>query len=111
MTSYSKKYYEENKERLKERSCEKVLCDCGLYIQRCYLAKHRKTSKHFSLIYKDPNYTDDDKDRLLNIEEKKETSMSKVECDCGAMITKNFYQRHLKSDKHNLIMYKKTMKK
>jgi spore coat polysaccharide biosynthesis protein SpsF (cytidylyltransferase family) len=43
---YMKEYYLNNKEKHLKYMMEKVKCDCGDDISRCYLSKHKKTKIH-----------------------------------------------------------------
>lgn len=51
----SKKYIEAHKEERREYYCEKVKCECGSYIARKGMAKHRRTADHAYFI-KYPHY-------------------------------------------------------
>jgi hypothetical protein len=43
---YMKEYYLNNKEKHLKYMMEKVKCDCGDDISRCYLSKHKRTKIH-----------------------------------------------------------------
>jgi hypothetical protein len=45
LTKYQK-YYQANKSEIAERNKEKVKCECGKYITRNNIAKHKKTTTH-----------------------------------------------------------------
>jgi len=49
-----KKWYEKHKETIlknnRERLKERVLCDCGIYIDKRNIARHKLTKKHLSNI-------------------------------------------------------------
>lgn len=60
---YKKKYREEHKEKFKQKHVnyyqenkdkwnEKVMCECGIEIQRCSLLRHCKSKKHLQAIEK-----------------------------------------------------------
>lgn len=40
------KYYQANKSEVAERNKEKVKCECGTYITRNNMSKHKKTTIH-----------------------------------------------------------------
>jgi vacuolar-type H+-ATPase subunit I/STV1 len=49
---YKKKklnYYENNKEKLLEKSREKITCECGSIVRIYGLERHKKTSKHLKI--------------------------------------------------------------
>jgi hypothetical protein len=41
-----KRYREKNKEKINLRRLQKVECECGAFVSRTVLARHRKTQKH-----------------------------------------------------------------
>jgi len=43
---YSKQYREQHKDKIKEYISEKIQCECGCWIRRDSIPKHRKTQKH-----------------------------------------------------------------
>lgn len=43
---YNAKYYDKNKDKLKQKYCEKISCSCGSIVTRAAMAKHRQSSKH-----------------------------------------------------------------
>ena len=45
-----KQYYQANKERIKEKQKEKVTCECGCVVNKGILSRHKKTTKHTSLL-------------------------------------------------------------
>lgn len=49
-STYYKQWYEANKDHVHQRSCEKVLCDCGIAVSRSNLRKHKKTFKHQQIL-------------------------------------------------------------
>ena len=57
ISEYNKTYIQkpEVKERKKERSSEKIICECGCSIARYLLPKHRKTKIHLNLIEQQKN--------------------------------------------------------
>ena len=46
LKEYKKQYYQENK----ERTLEKVKCECGMSVGKSHLSKHQKTAKHLQLL-------------------------------------------------------------
>ena len=42
----SKQYYHDNKEFILKKNKEKIMCECGSYVCRVQLIRHRKTPKH-----------------------------------------------------------------
>ena len=48
---YSREYFMKNKERIKARMQEKVMCDiCGCTITRSHMVRHQKSNKCKSFI-------------------------------------------------------------
>ena len=47
---YLKEYYQDHKEQLKAKRSEKITCECGCIIARGDISKHKKTTKHISLM-------------------------------------------------------------
>ena len=45
-----KEYYEDNKEVIIEKHKEKIECECGSWISRGCIARHRKSQKHINLM-------------------------------------------------------------
>jgi len=43
-------YREKNKEKIKQYKNEKIKCECGLFIGRTSIARHRKSKKHLKLL-------------------------------------------------------------
>ena len=43
---YIKKYNEKNKEIINKKKTEKIECECGVFVCRAAIARHRKTNKH-----------------------------------------------------------------
>ena len=43
-----KKYYNKNLEKIKEKRKEKMICECGLEINKSSLSPHQKTKKHLN---------------------------------------------------------------
>ena len=41
-----KQYREKNKEKLKVKKCEKILCECGVQYTRSNKARHLQSMKH-----------------------------------------------------------------
>ena len=52
LDEYIKEYYEKNKEKISKKRKEKIKCECGVYIVRSVIAKHRRTKKHLNLLEK-----------------------------------------------------------
>lgn len=73
---YNEIYYENNKEKLKEKKKE-------------YYENNREHKKDYDKVYRENN-----KEAIL--EKKKE----KITCECGCIINKNTLVRHQKSNKH-----------
>lgn len=46
---YNKKYYQENKEKIRQKESEIITCECGCKITRNKLARHKKSLKHIKL--------------------------------------------------------------
>jgi hypothetical protein len=49
-SEYSKKYYEENKAKLREKAIQYDLCPLQCTVKHGNLAKHKQTKKHLKLI-------------------------------------------------------------
>ena len=45
---YIKQYDIDNAEKIKKYRAEKIQCECGRLISRCYISRHRKSKKHKS---------------------------------------------------------------
>lgn len=45
-----KNYYHNNKDKTKEQRTKKVVCECGAEVQHRELSRHKKTKKHNDLI-------------------------------------------------------------
>ena len=45
-----KKYNEDNAEKIKKRTSEKITCECGSKIRRDGIPRHIKSTKHFKLM-------------------------------------------------------------
>ena len=45
-----KEYREKNKEHFKEKNKEKITCECGDYITKCNMLRHKKSKKHIDLM-------------------------------------------------------------
>ena len=83
----TKKHYTKNKEKILEYQSTKITCECGMTIQRNYSAKHKRSEIHkVSLEHK--------------LNGNPPVIKIKVECECGQMITANYMKRHLKSAMH-----------
>jgi len=46
----SKNYYEKNKHNIIERAAEKVKCECGCFVSKRHIARHKKTNKHLQIM-------------------------------------------------------------
>jgi hypothetical protein len=44
--SKHQRFYQKNKEEIKEKNKEKIQCECGTFITRNNMAKHKKTQIH-----------------------------------------------------------------
>lgn len=47
---YAKEYKEKNKEKVDKYNCEKIICDCGGRFCRKHRAAHFKTIKHLKFV-------------------------------------------------------------
>lgn len=47
---YSKQYHQKNKEEIKNKKSEKIMCECGVSIRRDCLERHKTSNKHFDLM-------------------------------------------------------------
>ena len=45
-------YYQENKEDIRQKAKEKILCECGQEISRSGISKHKKTKIHLQIVNK-----------------------------------------------------------
>jgi hypothetical protein len=43
---YNKQYYIENREKILEYYSQKILCDCGCFVRRGGIARHKRSIKH-----------------------------------------------------------------
>ena len=43
---YKIKHYQQNKERISEKTKEKITCECGSCVRRCDITRHKRTNKH-----------------------------------------------------------------
>ncbi|ARF11755.1 hypothetical protein Klosneuvirus_2_191 [Klosneuvirus KNV1] len=102
-----KQYLEKNKDNINERrrkllsqnneqykkklakNNEKILCECGMKVNRNCMSRHKRTKKHLDII----NNTVNDKD--------------KIECECGCKIYKGTLNRHKRLAKHVKLMNEK----
>ena len=100
----SKKYYQENKEHVLDRvkehyknnkdkildyQKEKIICECGMKIQRNYSAKHKKTKIH-----------------KISLENKLKSApvQTKFTCECGREVGVSYEKRHMNSKIHRIAM-------
>jgi len=83
----TKERYVENKDKILAYQAEKILCECGVILQRNYMAKHKRTEIH-----------------RLSLENKLAGNPSqkvlKITCSCGHEVRSNFMKRHLGSQIH-----------
>ena len=49
---YTKKYEEENKQKIKERKCKKYKCDCGKILSKSNKSQHNKSKYHLDYLRK-----------------------------------------------------------
>jgi len=79
--------YVENKDKILAYQSEKILCECGVILQRNYMAKHKRTEIH-----------------RLSLENKLAENPSqevlKITCTCGHEVRSNYMKRHLASKIH-----------
>jgi len=86
-----------NKDVINEKQREKMICDCGLEINKSHKLRHIETEKHIELM-------------KLNDAERLEKLNEKTKCECGHLIT--VYRnadiiRHNKTNKHIELMKNK----
>jgi len=71
---------------------EPVICDCGLSIMRCHMARHKNTAKHAKQL------------EAVNIEEKPKEPIQIADtdkiCECGQVVSKANYARHIDGNRH-----------
>jgi len=71
---------------------EPVICDCGLSIMRCHMARHKNTAKHTKQL------------EAVNIEEKPKKPIQIADtdkiCECGQVVSKANYARHIDGNRH-----------
>ena len=83
----TKERYVENKDKILAYQSEKILCECGVILQRNYMAKHKRTEIH-----------------RLSLENKLSENPSqevlKITCICGHEVRSNYMKRHLGSKIH-----------
>jgi len=83
----TKERYVENKDKILAYQAEKILCECGVILQRNYMAKHKRTEIH-----------------RLSLENKLTGNPSqkvlKITRSCGHEVRSNFMKRHLGSQIH-----------
>jgi prophage antirepressor-like protein len=83
----TKERYLENKDKILAYQSEKISCECGVILQRNYMAKHKKTEIH-----------------RLSLENKLAGNPSqkvlKITCSCGHEVRSNYMKRHLGSKIH-----------
>jgi prophage antirepressor-like protein len=83
----TKERYVENKVKIRAYQSEKILCECGIKLQRNFMSKHKKTEIH-----------------RLSLENKLSGNPSpkvlKITCSCGHKVRSNYMKRHLLSKIH-----------
>ena len=83
----TKERYVENKDKILAYQAEKILCECGITLQRNFMSKHKKTEIH-----------------RLSLENKLSENPSqevlKITCSCGHEVKSNYMKRHLASKIH-----------
>ena len=83
----TKERYVENKDKILAYQAEKILCECGVILQRNYMAKHKRSEIH-----------------RLSLENKlagnPNQKVLKITCSCGHEVRSNFMKRHLASKIH-----------
>jgi prophage antirepressor-like protein len=83
----TKERYVENKDKILAYQAEKILCECGITLQRNFMAKHKRTEIH-----------------RLSLENKLAGNPSqevlKITCSCGHEVRSNYMKRHLGSKIH-----------
>lgn len=83
----TKERYVENKDKILAYQREKISCECGIILQRNYMAKHKRTEIH-----------------RLSLENKLSENPShkvlKISCSCGHEVRSNYMKRHLGSKIH-----------
>jgi len=47
---WEKRYRRDNKEQIRANKLEKIQCECGVFVVRCSIARHRKLQKHIKLM-------------------------------------------------------------
>lgn len=85
--SRQKKYYENHKEKIKERYSEIIKCECGVEVMKCNISKHKKSLKHLA---------------ALNINIKYPSDI--ICCDCGAIVNSSYYKKHMLTNKHSVCL-------
>jgi len=81
---YQKEYRENNLEKIKERKSIKVMCECGLEVNKDAIARHRKSQGHLDKING-------------NI---KNYAKEIIKCDCGGSYQLYRKKRHERTQKH-----------
>ena len=83
----TKERYAENKDKILAYQAEKIVCECGITLQRNYMAKHKRTEIH-----------------RLSLENKLKGNPTqkvlKITCGCGHEVRNNYMKRHLASQIH-----------
>ena len=51
---YNKNYYQENKEKVRERYQQNITCECGTEVRKYGLKEHKQSKKHIQLLNKKP---------------------------------------------------------
>ena len=123
---YNQQYYQENKERLKEKALEQpqplCKCECGLTILRKNLNRHLNSAKHDGKAYNKPLPVNSEKPKqsATNSADKKEYNKAyyqankedlkqralmqdspMIKCKCGMTLLVKNLKRHLQSKAHS----------
>ena len=77
--NYQQEYREKNEEKINERKSIRVICDCGMEVNKDGISRHRKTQRH------------------INNEIKPNDSLN---CECGGTYQMYRKKRHERTQKH-----------
>ena len=84
----------------------KVLCECGTLISKQCLIKHRKTKLHIQLTEGKVIETSEEEKKDVRdyyreyYEKNKENLNKKITCECGDVMVRSSFDRHLKTKLH-----------
>jgi hypothetical protein len=87
-------YYRLNRDVIREQQKEKMICECGVEINKNHKQRHIETEKHIELM-------------KLNDAERLEKLNEKTKCECGLFLTvyrNRDIERHNKTTKHIELM-------